>query len=154
MKSAKWPLCLLVIVCLSATLTAFAMAKTQSFTMDAGKEFTLATPNLVAGDRFSVTLTVVGPVPNTLHFSIVLANGTAIDYGGISQRSIDLFADADGPFQLHFDNSNSADSQTVTLNYEIEHFVFGIPNMIFMLIVITVLLVFVAAGYVIMGKYG
>jgi hypothetical protein len=156
MKTPKLPLYLLVVLGLVSVLAAFALATTESFVVYAGKELTRTTPNLAAGDRCTVRLTVTGPTlsTSTIHFFIVLANGTKADYGEVSQRTFDFFADSDGACELHFDNSNATDSQMITINYEIEHFVFGIPNMIFMLIVITVLVVFVAAGYVLMGKYG
>jgi hypothetical protein len=154
MKSSIRPLHLLVVLGLVTALIAVANATTESFMVEPGKEVTRTTPNMAAGDRCSLMLTVQGPTPSTLRFFIVLPNGTTTDYGEASQYRIDFFTDASGECQLHFDNSNSSDSQLVTLNYETEHYVFGIPNMIFMLIVITVLLVFVAAGYVIMGKYG
>jgi hypothetical protein len=135
------------------TLVAVGKAKTESFMVDPGKEVTIPV-SVAAGDRISIILTVQGPAPSKLHFYAVLPNGTQSDYGNISQCNIGFSSDADGECQLHFDNNNSLDAQLATLNYEVEHFVFGIPSMIFMLIVITVLLVFVAAGYVIMGKYG
>jgi hypothetical protein len=153
MKLSHRPLHLLVVLCLAITLTAVAQAKTASFTVEPGKELTLPI-DLNVDDRCSITLTIQGPAPSALHFYIVLPNGTKSDYGEISQFRSDFFSDTSGECQLHFDNSDSSDSQLVTLNYEVDHYVFGIPSMIFMLIVITVLLMFVAAGYVLMGKYG
>ena len=41
----------------------------------------------------------------------------------------------------------------VTLNYNIEHYYFDIPEIPFLLIVIAILLLCVVAGYIIMGKY-
>ncbi len=154
MKPVKCALYLLLVISLVAVLVAFAQAKTESFNVEPGKEVTHTTADLAAGDRCSLMLTVTGPAPSTLHFFIVLPNGTTMDYGDVSQCRIDFSTDVSGGCQLHFDNTDSSVSQLVTLNYEIEHFVFGIPSMIFMLIVITVLLLFVAAGYVMMGKYG
>ena len=159
MRLHKSPLCLLVVLGLAAFLIAFAQAKTESFMVQPGKELTRTTARLAAGDQCAITFKVMASDPTApgtgaLHFFMVLPNGTTSDYGIIGQFSINFFADTDGECQLHFDNSNSTESQLVTLNCETEHYVFGIPNMIFMLIVITVLLLFVAAGYVIMGKYG
>jgi hypothetical protein len=85
---------------------------------------------------------------------MILPNGTTSDHGEISQCTTEFFTDVKGECQLHFDNSNSSNAQLVTLNYDVEHFIFGIPQMIFLLIAIAVLLLLVAAGYIIMGKYG
>lgn len=155
MKTSYRPLLLLlVVVGLLTILTAVAEAKTESFSVAAGKELT-QTINLNAGDRPSISLTVLGPAPSTLHFYIDLPNGTKDDYGEVSQTKIEFFTDPSGDCTLHFDNTGSSDPQPqlVTLNYEIEHYIFGMSSMVFMLVVITVLLMFVAAGYVLMGKY-
>ncbi len=143
---------LLFVIGLAAVRIAAAEATTASFNVQPGQE--VARPvNLNKDDRCSVTLTIQGSGPTKLHFFMVLPNGTTADYGEVTQCRVDFFTDVTGECQFHFDNTNSQDTQLVTLNYEIEHFVFGMPNMIFMLVVITVLLVFVAAGYALMGKY-
>jgi hypothetical protein len=153
MKLSHRPMYLLVVFCLVVLLTGVAQAKTESITVEPGKELTRAI-NLAAGDRISITFIVLGPAPSTLHFSMILPNGTTSDHGEINQFALDFFTSAEGECQLHFDNSNSSNPQLVTLNYDVEHFIFGIPQMLFLLLAIAVLLLFVAAGYIIMGKYG
>jgi hypothetical protein len=153
MRHVRKLLCLLIIFSLTITLTEVAQAKTESINVEAGKEL-IRTIGLAAGDRTSVTFTVLGPAPSTLHFYMVLPNGTTSDHGEISQLTLDFFTSVEGECQLHFDNNNSSNTQLVTLNYEVEHYIFGIPQMFFLLIAITVLLLCVAAGYIIMGKYG
>jgi hypothetical protein len=153
MRHLRNMLYLLIIFSLTITLTEVAQAKTESINVEPGKELT-RTIDLAAGDRTSITFTVLGPAPSTLHFYIVLPNGTTSDHGEISQLTLDFFTDVKGECQLHFDNSNSSNPQLVTLNYDVEHYIFGIPQMLFLLLAIGVLLLFVAAGYIIMGKYG
>jgi len=134
-------------------LTGVAQAKTESFNVEPGKELTRAV-NLADGDRISIAFTVTGAAPGTLHFYMILPNGTTRDLGETSKFTLEFFTSVEGECQLHFDNSNSSNEQLVTLNYDIEHFIFGIPQMIFLLFAIAVLLLFVVAGYMIMGKYG
>ena len=153
MKLSRRILILLVIFGLMTILASVAQAKTESISVEAEKEIT-RTVDLAAGDRGSITFTVVGPAPSTLHFYMVLPNGTTSDYGEVSHFTVDFFTDDKGECQLHFDNSNSSAAQLVTLNYDVEHYVFGISQMLFLLLAIAVLLLFVAAGYIIMGKYG
>ena len=153
MKLSKRPLHLLVVFGLMGILTGVAQAKTESINVEPGKELT-RTIDLAAGDLISITFTVLGPDPSALHFFMVLPNGTTSDYGEISRYSIDFFTDTKGVCQLHFDNSNSTNAQLVTLNYDVEHFIFGIPQMLFLLLAIAVLLLCVIAGYMMMGKYG
>ena len=153
MKLSKRPLNLLVIFGLVTIIVGVAVAKTESISVEPGKEIT-RTINLAAGDRTSITFTVLGQSPSTLHFYVVLPNGTTTDYGEVSRFAVAFFTDVKGECQLHFDNGNASSAQLVTLNYEIEHYVFGIPQMLFLLLAIGVLLVFVVAGYIAMGKYG
>ncbi|HLC00906.1 MAG TPA: emp24/gp25L/p24 family protein [Candidatus Bathyarchaeia archaeon] len=153
MRHSRKPLCLLIILSLTLILTEVAQAKTESINVEPGKEVT-RTINLASGDRITITFTVLGPDPSTIHFYMVLPNGTTSDHGEISQYTIAFFTDVKGECRLHFDNSNSSSAQLVTLNYEVEHDIFGIPQMFFLLISITVLLAFVAVGYMLMGKYG
>ena len=153
MKLPKRLLTLMMLFILMTILTSVAQAKTESINVEAGKEITLPI-DLAAGDKGSITFTVVGPAPSTLHFFMVLPNGTTSDYGEVSHFAVDFFTDDKGECQLHFDNSNSLSAQLVTLNYDVEHYIFGIPQMLFLLLAIPVLLLFVAAGYILMGKYG
>jgi hypothetical protein len=75
------------------------------------------------------------------------------DYGVVTQTSINFISGIKGSLELHFDNSNSSDAKLVTLNYDIEHYIFGMPQMLFLLIAVALFLVCIAVGYIIMGKY-
>jgi hypothetical protein len=152
MKLSK-PIYLVIIFGLVVILTNTVYAAIESINVEPGKEIT-RTIDLATGDRTSITVKVSGPDPSTIHFYMVLPNGTTDDRGDLSHCELSFSADVKGECQLHFDNVNSSNAQLVTLNYEVEHFIFGIPQMMFLLIAITVLLLFVAAGYVAMGKYG
>jgi hypothetical protein len=153
MELSKKPLYILIIISLIVILTSTVYAATESINVEPRKEITRAI-DLATGDRTSITVRVLGPAPSTIHFYVVLPNGTTDDRGDLSHCELSFSTDVKGECQLHFDNVNSSNAQLVTLNYEVEHFIFGIPQMMFLLIAITVLLLFVAAGYVAMGKYG
>ena len=153
MKLSKKPLYLLIIISLIVILTSTVYAMPESINVEPHKEIT-RTIDLATGDRTSITVKVLGPAPSTIHFYMVLPNGTTDDRGDLSECELSFSTDVKGECQLHFDNVNSSNTQLVTLNYDVEHFIFGIPQMMFLLIAITVLLLFVAAGYVAMGKYG
>ena len=152
MRCLKGPVCLLGVFILMFCSVGIVQAATASFNVDPGKEF-VRTINLDTGDKIQISFNVLGGTSNELHFWILLPNATTMDYGQIGQCSTSFVTNTQGGVDLHFDNSNSSDSALVTLNYEIEHYIFGIPQMIFLLIVIALLLVGVTAGYLIMGKY-
>jgi hypothetical protein len=153
MKPKNRHLLHLVVLSVLVIMVGIAQAKTESISVEPGKELT-RTINLASGDRTLISFTVLGPAPSSLNFYIILPDGTTSDYGETSQFKTDFFTSVEGECQLTFDNSNSSDPKLVTLNYEVEHYILGIPQMIFLLIAIAILLLFVVAGYIIMGKYG
>jgi hypothetical protein len=145
-------LCLLVVIGLIISLPSVVQAAVESFSVQAGEELVRAV-DVAVEDRVQISFTVLGQNPDTLHFWMLFPNGTIMDYGETSQNTILFASDVQGRCELHFDNSNSSGTQLVTLNSEIEHYYFGIPQIPFILIVITVFLLVIVAGYIIMGKY-
>ncbi len=145
-------LIILLLVFSVASLIGLATATTESLNVQAGKEL-VRTIDLAAEDRILTTFTVIGQTSDVLHFWIVFPNATPRDYGEISQCRISFTSEVEGEFELHFNNINSSSTQLVTLNYEVEHYYFGIPQVPFLMLVIILLLLAIVAGYVIMGKY-
>jgi hypothetical protein len=152
MKRFSKPFQVLFVVFLTICLVDVVNAATQSFNVDAGKE-TVQSIDLSAGDRLQLTFTTVGQTSSDLRFWVLFPNQTARDYGLTGQYSLGFSSEVNGACVLHFDNSNSSEPELVTLNYEIEHYIFGIPEMFLLVIAIALLLLFIVAGYIIMGKY-
>ena len=57
-----------------------------------------------------------------------------------------------GTYTLHFDNTQSTETKTVTLNYDVEHYILGMPQEMFLTIVIVTLAVLTVAAFVLVGK--
>ena len=152
MKSPSGSLCALIVLALLIVLAGTVQAKTESINVQAGADV-VRTVNLASEDRVSLKFSALGASSNALHFWVTFANGTTTDYGEIGEREMFFTSEVSGQFTMHFDNSNSSSSRLVTLNYEVEHYYFGMPNVLFIVVAITVLLVGVLAGYIIMGKY-
>jgi hypothetical protein len=129
-----------------------AGANTDSLRVRAGEEL-VQKINLSAEDRVRITLSVLDQSSSGLDFWMIFPNATTRDYGEIRQAEIKFTSDVKGVCELHFNNGNSSESRLVTLNYDIEHYYFGIPEIPFLIIVIGVLLLCIIAGYIIMGKY-
>jgi hypothetical protein len=153
MKLPKRTVQLLIVLCLIVGAVRTAQASTLSINIKPGKSF-VQTLQLAYGDQVSLSFRVLGAPPTTLHLSVVLPNGTTIDYGTKSQGSVSFFTDVEGECQLDFENNSTSDTQLLTLDYDVEHYILGMPMLLFVLLAIAVLLVFVVAGYIIMGKYG
>ncbi len=154
MKSPHRSLCALIVLALLICLAGTVQARTESFIVQAGAE-EVQTTDLASEDRVTLKFSAVGDNPSTIHFWVTFADGTTTDYGEVPGREMSFTSEVSGQFTMHFDNSNSPTptSRLVTLNYDVEHYYFGIPGVLFILMAIAVLLVGIVAGYVVMGKY-
>ena len=139
--------------CLILSFVCVANAAAFSLNVQAGKEL-VHRVELAAEDRVRMTIKVLGQDLDSVNLWVVFPNGTSRDYDEISNFSLKFISETEGVCELHFDNSYSSDPKLVTLNYEVEHYFFGIPQIPFILIAITIFLILIAAGYMIMGKYG
>ncbi len=146
------PLSVLFVVIVSA-LVSEAYASMESVSVKPGNEF-VRSLQVANSDVVSLTFNVLGSDTNFLHFSVLFPNGTSVDFGAKSQGLFSFSIDIDGKCLLIFENSESSDAQQLTLDYSVEHYVFGLPMLVFVLLAVAVLLLFVIAGYMVMGKYG
>ena len=144
--------CLIVVFILLVTATATVNAATESLNIQAGED-SVRKISMSAEDHIRISFTVLSQSPSSFHFWIAFPNATTRDYEESTSYNISFVSGVQGECELHFDNTNSTSNQLITLNYEIEHYYFGIPEIPFLIIVIGVLLLCIVAGYVIMGKY-
>jgi len=132
-------------------LVQLAEATTMNFNVRGGEDVTRSL-NLVADDHVLIRFTVVGQSVNILRFSLIYPNATVKEFGEVGDFSYSFVCDAEGEYALHFSNNNSAENKLVTLDYEVEHYVFGIPQMLFLTIIIVLVCMGAIATYVLMGK--
>lgn len=144
--------CLLFCLCLIISSFGIVHATTESLNIEAGKEI-ICKIDVTSGDRVQLTFVTTGQASSNLSFSIMYPNSTVISLGELDQYSTRFTSDDTGTCQLRFDNTNSSESSFVALNYNVEHYILGIPQMIVVLIAIVVLLMVTVSGYIIMGKY-
>ena len=133
----RLPSFILIIIALLGVLMGLGQAMTTSLTVKGGEEVTHPI-SLAAEDRVLIQFSAVGEASNTVHFSIVFPNETVRDFGEIGQTSFSFVCDVEGEYTLHFANNDQTAEKRVTLNYEIDHYIFGIPQMLFMVILIVV----------------
>ena len=60
------------------------------------------------------------------------------DFAGSGDFSYSFICDVEGEYMLHFVNTDQTEEVRVTLDYEIDHYIFGMPQMLFMVILIAV----------------
>lgn len=129
-----------------------AYATTETFTVPPESEVTRPL-SLRENDRVSVGFSVVGESTNELNFYVTDPNGeTILRHGRVGQKSLSFLAEMTGTYVLHFDNTHSPESKMVTLNYDIEHLVMGMPQTTFLVLVIVGILISAVAAFTLMGK--
>ncbi|MFQ6074283.1 MAG: emp24/gp25L/p24 family protein, partial [Candidatus Bathyarchaeia archaeon] len=72
-----------------------------------------------------------------------------VQHEKVSVQDFGFTASKEGTYKLHFDNTFSAETKTVTFNYDVRHFIFGIPQedfLVFMVMIVAMigLVLFVA----------
>jgi len=153
----RLPSFILVILALLAVLIGVGQAMTTNLTVKGGEEVTHPV-NLVAEDRvliqFSVVVfSAVGEASNTVHSWIVSPNNVTLrDFGEVGQASFSFVCDVEGEYTLHFVNNEQTAEKRVALNYEIDHYIFGIPQMLFMALIIVLACVGGVAAFVLLGR--
>jgi hypothetical protein len=147
----RLPVYILVSLALIAALTGLGQATTATFTVKSGDEITHPI-NLIAEDRVLIQYNAVGGTVNTIHFSINFPNGTVKDFGESGKLSYSFVCDAEGEYTLNFTNTDQAEDMLVTLNYAIDHYIFGMPQMLFMTILIAVVSVVGVAVFIGLSK--
>jgi len=148
----KSPISILIILALTVVLVGLGNATTTQFTVKGGEELNHPI-NLIAEDRVLIQFKVigeasVGETSNTLQFSISFPNGTVKEFGESGDFSYSFVCDAEGEYVLHFVNTDPTATKLVTLNYEVDHYIFGIPQMLFMVILIAVISVIGVAVFI------
>ncbi len=151
MRSNKLLVALAVFILMLA-LAGTARATTLSINVQSGTDV-VRTIDLATEDHVLLKCSALGDESDKMTFWATFPNGTTIDYGELGQIELAFVSGTSGPFEMHFDNSNSSSSKLVTLNYEVQHYYFGMSSVLFIIVAITVLLVCIVAGYLIMGKY-
>jgi len=140
-------------VLLSAYIV-IAFADNANFTVQPQEEH-VVTLRLQETDRLSGSFSAVSKDENGIDFYINdPQNKTILRDDNVKQKSFSLTAETTGDYQLHFDNSVSAAfSKTVALNYNITHYIMGMPQEQFLfLIVAAVALVGVLIYVVLLPK--
>jgi hypothetical protein len=148
----KEPIRFLFVVAVFAILVQLADATATSFTVPKGEEITRSI-SLVVEDRVLVKFTVVGQTASTLDFYITDPNGDVkVEYSRVGTVSYPFICDEAGEYVLHFSNTDTSEDKLVTLDYEISHYIFGIPQMLFLTIIIVLVSVAAVATFTLMGK--
>jgi len=142
----------IILAALSSSIR-FGQATVASFTVRAGEETTRLL-SLAVEDRVAIKFAVVGGQGgSTLDFWVTCPNGTDkaiyIDVGNLDYRFV---CDAEGEYVMHFSNIGSFEDMFVSLEYEVQHYILGMPQMLFLTIIVVLVCVAAVAVFILMGK--
>ncbi len=126
-------------------------AATRSFTVPSGEEITEIL-SLAVEDHVTVIFTVGGLTEGTVDFYMTFPNGTVKEFGRRASLDYRFICDLTGEYVLHFSNEYSTQGVLVTLNYEIQHYIFGIPQTLFFTLIIAAVCVAAATAFILMVK--
>lgn len=91
-----------------------------------GEESVARTINLNGGDEVVGRVTIVG---DPINFSISDPDGRIIlNYTNIALKDFQYTTSKTGNYSFHFENLFSEKSKFVTLNYNVQHYIFGFPQ--------------------------
>ena len=154
MISFKKPLAFLFLAAMTILLVLPAgKATVENFTVGAGQE-EIRVLNLASEDHVQIRFTVTGRITNVLDFYIADPDenvmATFNDTGSVSYAFV---CSHQGEYTLHFSNIASADDKSVSLDYEVDHYTFGMPQMLFLTIIIAFICVAMVAVFILMSKH-
>jgi len=136
---SKLALCLasLTLFSLFSALTVLVTAGNANFVVQPEKEHVI-TLSLQETDSVSGSFSVVSDDDTGIDFYVVDAlNDTVLRHTNVKHQSFSFTAEATGDYQLHFDNSVSSNyEKTVALNYNVTHYIMGMPQEQFLFLVV------------------
>ena len=141
----------LIVAVFLVIFSGFAEATTASLTVKGGETET-SPISLAVDDHVLISFTVLGDPDNTIVFSLLFPNGTVMDFGQVGVLSHRFTSNVEGNLTLRFDNSDSTESKLVTLNYEVEHYFFGMPQILFLALFAILVCVAMVAGYILLSR--
>jgi hypothetical protein len=100
----------------------------------------IITLNLKETDSVSGSFSVVSNDETGINFFVTDPyNNTILQYDNVFHRDFSFTAESEGSYQMRFDNSlSSAYSKTISVNYNVTHYIFGLPQEQFLFILIAV----------------
>jgi hypothetical protein len=125
-------------------------ASLSSLTVPAGEEINQKI-NLDVNDRVVIEFKILGTENNFISFSLFYPNATEMNFGEVGELNLNFMCDEKGEYGLNFINNDINESKLVTLNLDVEHYIFGMPQMLFLAVVIVLIFLAGLAARVLLG---
>lgn len=116
-------------------------AVSQTISVDAGRE-EVKNIDLKVDAEVSGRISVIGDSNDDINFYISDPDGEAVvPKERVSVKDFRFTASKEGTYKLHFNNSFSTERKTVTFNYDVRYYIFGIPQEDFLVFVVMIVAV-------------
>lgn len=152
MMKQKYAINFLIGLVLITFFVAPLWATTLSINVPAGEQVDQIM-DLKVDDHVRIQFNVLGAENSYISFSLVYPNSTEVNFGEIGLFSYNFISDTKGEYKMCFVNNDLAENKLVTLNYEIESYMFGMPQTQFLLIFIAVICVMMVAFYSLLSPH-
>ena len=152
MMKQKFSICIFIGLVSITFFVASLWATTLSITVPAGEQVDQIM-NLKVDDHVRIQFNVLGADNSYISFSLVYPNSTQINFGEAGLFSYNFIGDTKGEYKMCFVNNDLAENKLVSLNYEVEPYMFGMPQTQFLLIFIAVICVIMVAFYSLLSPH-
>ena len=138
----------IVIVALVQSVGATAI----TFTVRAGEEERRVL-SLVVDDHVAIRFTVTGQDVNVLDFYVTDPHGTVMQsLSGVGEATCDFICGQNGEYTMHFSNVGSSVNKFLSLRYGVDHYILGMPQMLFLTLVMVGICMAAVTVFVMMGR--
>ncbi len=107
--------------------------------------------NLEFEDHVLIQIRTLGS-SNNFSSKLFLPNGSLIEFGQENIIDYSFICDNEGQYILKFFNKDTQNDKLITLNYEIQNYIFGMPKMLFLTLMIVGICLVGVVIFVFLGK--
>lgn len=147
----KFVQCILIFLLSISLLIGLVQSLTESISIKPDSEVN-QTLYLLSEDRVLVQIKILKDTSDGFSSALFLPNGTVIEFGDANNIDYRFICEIEGEYILKFVNSDKQNDKLVTLNYEIQNYVFGIPKMLFLTLIIVGICLVGVVIFVFLGK--
>lgn len=134
-------------VAIFAVSCQLALATTLQFNISAGNE-RIEALQLAKEDHVAIKIDATG----LIDFTLTDPRGNTKTFEGTADVDYSFVCDIEGKYTMRFSNVGSVEDRLVTIDYEVQHYVFGIPQMLFLTLVIVLFCMAAVAVFVMMSR--
>ncbi len=129
-----------------------SMATAETLSVTARQTVT-SNVNLNAEDEVTGRISVVGGESEGVNVSVIGPSGDVVwPVQRVVVTDFKFSASEKGTYQFAFDNSNSVNDKIVSFNYDAKHYWFGMPQEVFLMIIVVLVGALALAIYAMASK--